>query len=383
MARSAAHGGVTRVRFRGATRVLLGLAALSLPSSGCFDRGATDPDEEEILWDLDECDLNLSFLADGGTGLDGIPAISDPAMVSASEHTEIGYLTDDHRVVGLVVAGQPMAIPISALWHHEIVNLSHGGVDVVVTHATLTGASRVHRRSAVSGRDFGVSGLLYKNNLLLYDRSEPPSLWIQLTGQASCGPHSGTALVSHPFVEVTWAGWKTLHPNTLVLSSLSANSALWGQYPYGSYQTYEGFFFDNAMPPLDSRRPAKERVLGIPQGTLGGVAFPFGILQGAGPVAVAQAEVDGEGVVVFWRNDLQGAAAYWAHVGGQALTFFVQDGQVVDQVTGTNWSFMGEGSGGGLDGMHLQAVSEAAVAYWGAWAAFYPNTEIWGTGAGS
>ncbi|MEN8161256.1 MAG: DUF3179 domain-containing (seleno)protein, partial [Myxococcota bacterium] len=49
------------------------------------------------------------------------------------------------------------------------------------------GDPRAHRRS-VDGRtlDFGVSGLIYNHNFLLYDR-ETESLWVQFTGEAIAG----------------------------------------------------------------------------------------------------------------------------------------------------------------------------------------------------
>jgi hypothetical protein len=185
-------------------------------------------------------------------------------------------------------------------------------------------------------------------------------------------------LTPYPFVEGTWEGWRTLHPNTLVLSAASADAPFWGVYPYGQYEETDAFFFDDAMPPLDQRRDPKERVLGIPEGTQGGMAFPFGEFPEVGEVAVAQETVDEKGVVVIWRNDLQGAAAYWAEIEGVPLTFTVQDDEVVDEENGTRWDFNGTGSGGALDGAQLTPVAEATVAYWGVWAAFRANTEIWG-----
>ena len=360
-----------------ALRDLLGLLGLGLIVIGCTDSSPTAAEDDEPLWDLAECNFDPTYLTDGGIGFDGIPAISDPIMVETEAHEdEFAYLEDDHRVIGIVVDGQPMAIPLSALWHHEIVNLDRSGVSLVVTHASLTGSSRVYQRSAAGGSDFGVSGLLYRNNLVFYDRSDTPSLWAQLPGEGRCCARSGTTLAPYPSVEVIWAGWKALHPNTLVLSTESADSPFWGQYPYGNYETSPDFFFPGSMPPLDSRLPAKERVLAIREGAQGGIAFPFGDFESGGAVEVASGEVNGRGVVAFWRDYLEGAAAFWAEADGVPLTFMEQDGKIVDQETGTTWSFLGVGSGGGLDGVQLEAVAEAAVAYWGAWAAFHPNTEI-------
>jgi len=349
--------------------------------AGCFDTGTAGPqDDQEGYWDLPDCDLDPSYLVSGGTGFDGIPSLLNPEMVGSSELGQIGYLEEDHRVIGVVVDGKALAYPLSALWYHEIVNLNQGGNQLVVTHSSLSGSSRVFHRSAVAGAPFGVSGFLYKNNLLFFDRVEAPSLWAQMTSDARCGPLLGSNLSPYPFVEATWAGWKALHPNTLVMGIASAGPALWGSSPYGNYEDIPEFLFDDAMPPADTRLPPKERVLGIPIGSQGGVAFSFTSFAEAGSLAVAHGAVGGRGLVVFWRGDLEGASAFWAEADGETLTFSVQDGSVVDQETGTNWSFTGVGSGGPLDGVQLEPVAEATVAYWGAWAAFYPGTDVGGIG---
>lgn len=66
-------------------------------------------------------------------------------------------------------------------------------------------------------REFGVSGRLYKDNLLFFDR-ETDSLWSQLLSQAVTGPHAGTRLAVLPAVNTTWGTWRKDHPDTLVLS---------------------------------------------------------------------------------------------------------------------------------------------------------------------
>lgn len=353
------------------------LAGLALISVGCWDTDPAGPKEErEGFWDLPLCDLQPEYLVSGGTGFDGIPSISDPVMVDTTNLDDIAYLVNEHRVIGMVIDGQPLAFPLSALWYHEVLNLDRGNLKLVVTHSTLTGSSRVFHRSAAQHADFGVSGFLYQNNLLFFDRAELPSLWAQLTGDARCGPFQRSDLTPFPFLETTWAGWKALFPNTLVLSSDSGSDHPWGPYPYGAYEDVPEYYFNNAMPELDPRLPSKERVLAIPGGSTDGVAFSFAAFEEAGAVAVGQGQVAGKKVVVFWRGDVEGAAAYWAEADGQPLTFNVQDGSIVDQETGTTWDFLGGGSGGGLDGFHLTPVPEATISYWGAWASFYTNTVI-------
>ena len=67
----------------------------------------------------------------------------------------------------------------------------------------------------VSGKtlSFGVSGKLWKNALIMYDR-ETSTLWSHLTGEAVHGPLEGeklTMLTSVP--KVRWKDWKSQHPD--------------------------------------------------------------------------------------------------------------------------------------------------------------------------
>ena len=57
----------------------------------------------------------------------------------------------------------------------------------------------------------GVSGLLYKRDLLLYNRLSK-SLWSQVMGQAVSGPRKLEHLVSVLIELTTWGYWKKQHP---------------------------------------------------------------------------------------------------------------------------------------------------------------------------
>ena len=123
---------------------------------------------------------------------DAIPALTDPELVTASA-PEADYLLDDDRVIGLELGGQAIAVPLNVLWHHEIVNMSIASFNVAVTHCPLTGSSLVFDRGAVNPVEFGVSGLLYLNNLIMCDRKTTAafttneSLWSQMARGARCG----------------------------------------------------------------------------------------------------------------------------------------------------------------------------------------------------
>ena len=118
---------------------------------------------------------------------DAIPALADPAFV-ASDHVDASYLEDHDRVIALLLDGEALAFPIKVLRWHEIVNLNRGSTRLSISYCPLTGTGLVFDRSAVGGAEFGVSGLLYRNNLVLYDRAAEPSFFAQMSRRAECGP---------------------------------------------------------------------------------------------------------------------------------------------------------------------------------------------------
>ena len=64
---------------------------------------------------------------------------------------------------------------------------------------------------------FGVSGLLYRRNVLMYDH-KTSSLWSQLGMQAVAGPLAANSLSILPVEHTTWEDWQRRHPDTAVLS---------------------------------------------------------------------------------------------------------------------------------------------------------------------
>ncbi len=87
----------------------------------------------------------------------------------------------------------------------------------------------------INGRryEFGVSGLLYKQNMLFFDR-ETDSLWSQLLSEAVTGPLAGTRLTVLPAENTSWEAWLQAHPNTLVLSFKTGYSRDYKEDPYAA-----------------------------------------------------------------------------------------------------------------------------------------------------
>lgn len=322
------------------------------------------------------CSIPRAYIADGGPGKDGIPALTDPAFVPPDD-PDAEYLRDSDRVIGLEVAGEYLAVPLNIGWWHEVVNLNRGALRLAITHCPLTGSSLAFDRSTVDGAAFGVSGLLYLNNLMLYDRTGSSSLWPQMARGARCGPRSGTALPLYPSVELSWGGWKALHPTTAVVSSATGHRRDYRQYPYGDYASPGNTQLLAPIPSLDTRRDAKERVLGIIIGEAASMALPFGELAALGERAAVPATVGGQSVIVFWDGSVAAAAAFAPQLDGRALTFRSDGRTIVDVETGSQWNVDGRAISGTLAGRTLSQVADSFVAYWFAWSAFYPTTQLW------
>ena len=320
-----------------------------------------------------------------GAAKDGIPALSNPNLIPA-DHRDVDYLLPTDRVIGIEIDGEYLAFPHNVLWWHEIANMDEFGL--AVTYCPLTGSSMVFHRGIVGGDEFEVSGVLFKNNLVMYDRAGPSveeSLWPQMLAGARCGPSGGQDLAMYPALEIEWADWVALHPDTRVLSGATGFERDYTRYPYGDYEVEDNIATLDPLDEFDDRRPPKERVLGIPYRDGGGIAFPFGALRSVGDLAAIQATVGSADeasalsvpIVVFWDSRAAAAMAYGTSIAGQSLTFEVRDGTFVDLETGSQWSIEGKALSGPFVGKSLDKIAEAYVSFWFAFSTFYPNPVLW------
>ena len=324
------------------------------------------------------CSINADLVFDGGVGVDGIPALTNPPLAGIFDQ-QTGFLWESDRVISFELDGQMFAVPHRILWWHEIVNLTLGDRRLAVTYCPLTGSSIVFDRSGVAGAEFGVSGLLFQNNLIMYDRTDDRSLWPQMLREAGCGSKLGQPLPMIASAEITWDRWRALYRNGLVVvRPAGGQSTVYDRYPYGDYESLENsqLFYPQSV--TDARRPVKERVLGVLDDADGGKAYPFGELRGDGSaVTVLNEMVGGRPVLVVWDNAGEAAFALSPVVDGRTLTFEYADGQIVDTETGSNWRVDGVALEGAMEGTRLAPVEDAYIAFWFAWKAFQPGTELW------
>lgn len=281
-------------------------------------------------FDLSAARIPRSKILGGGPGRDGIPAILEPKFVPVNR---VDYLSAGDRVIGVSHGGEAKAYPLKILVFHEIVNDTAGGVPVAVTYCPLCETGMVFSRR-VNGRvlTFGVSGLLYQSNVLMYDH-QTESLWSQLAMRAVTGPMPGTQLQWLPSEHTTWADWRARNPRGSVLSLDTGFRKPYGQNPYEGYEDEPGTMF-----PVDRHRgglPPKALVFGVVVGRQA-KAYPAALL----------AELGGGGF-----QDQVGGTAVTVSYAPSSGSFAVADART---------------------GRRLPHV----VSYWFAWQAFYPDTEV-------
>jgi hypothetical protein len=217
--------------------VLLGVAAHA---------GAQRSFEHDILaetFGFDETtkkSVALDDLKQGCPARDCIPSIDNPRFVSADE---ADHVADDAIVIAISYGGEHRAYPARILDHHEIVNDTIAGEPIAITWCPLCG-SAVGVRRTVGGNitEFGVSGVLYNSDLVLYDRATE-TLWDQIVAEGVVGPLTGEKLELVPVAMTRWSRWREAHPDTLVLSTDTGFEEDYSADHYGKYRDSDSLMF--------------------------------------------------------------------------------------------------------------------------------------------
>jgi hypothetical protein len=182
---------------------------------------------------------------------DGIRAIPSSLEVSITplevelrnrnEREEGQFLVPSDRVIGVEIGGESRAYPLHVLNYHEVANDVLAGTPIAVTYSPLCDAAMVFdRRIDADAKpvEFGVSGLLYDSDSVLFDRrgkNREESLWPQLLFQAVSGPALGKRLRQIPFELTTWKAWVKAHPATRVVEGLRNFTQQYKMEPYSNY----------------------------------------------------------------------------------------------------------------------------------------------------
>lgn len=284
-------------------------------------------------FDLSNATIPKQLILPGGPARDGIPAIDSPSFENAAA---VDWLEGEDQVLSISINNVHRAYPIPILNWHEIVNDRIGTKSVLISYCPLCGTGMAFN-SQVQGEvlDFGVSGLLYNSDVLLYDR-QSESLWSQLKQEAVSGPRVGAKLEHLPMTQLTWAEWQQRYPAGQVLSRDTGFVRDYSRSPYGDYNQSLALYFPVEF--LSKRYHPKEKVLGVEvEGQF--KAYPF--------TELAKTDV---GVIEDQLNGVNLQVKYNAKS---------RTGEVFNSETGQLWPTVN--------------------AYWFAWYTFHPETSVYET----
>jgi hypothetical protein len=261
-----------------------------------------------------------------GAARGAIPALDHPSVLPAGE----ADWSDDEPVLGIVVAGKARAYPVAILNWHELVNDTLAGEPILVSFCPLCGTGLVFdRRVGGEVRTFGVSGLLYRSDLLMFDRGSE-SLWSQISAEAVTGPLLGQRLRILRARMDQWGQWRSDHPEGTVLSRETGHQRDYARSPYAGYAHSPKLKFPAS---IDRRYHPKMPTLGIRIPGKGSRAYPASELARAG------------------------APVEEPFLGHRVRIAYDVDRQVFD--------------------FEAPAEVEVVEGFWFAWAAFHPETSVY------
>ncbi|MFB6270362.1 MAG: DUF3179 domain-containing protein [Halobacterium sp.] len=286
---------------------------------------------------------------------DAIPSVDDPSFGDAYDGDP------DDLVVAVETADPPRAYPVRYLNYHEIVNdVLDDGRPIAVTWCPLCGSGVVYDRT-LDGRtlEFGVSGKLADDDLVMYDR-ETESEFKQSSGECISGTFEGETLTVLAGAVLSWRDFRDAHPDGVVLQAPGGESEAassddepapieYDDAPYDDYVEGDGFGLAAHRGTGGGREwtrddlDAKTVVLGVDHGG-DAVGFPLPRVRDAG--GVVQTTVGGLDVVVFATDDA-GVHAYR----DPGYEFERRDGDV--RADGTTWT---PATGEAADGRRLDRV---------------------------
>ena len=323
--------------------------------------------------------LNPDILGPGNNR-DAIPPIYQPQFESVESADS--WLENDDLVGVLALDDEVHVYPLRMLVYHEVANDQIAGVPVLVTFCPLCDTVLAFdRRVAGEALLFGVSMKLLHDNLIMWDH-QTESWWQQVSGMAIVGDLAGEQL---DFLPVRTLFWRDVRQDMPLARVLSRESG---------FPDSEAGFYDIKMCPTDystepllwTGGPTSEalgqhaRVVGLNLREV--VAYPMDALANR---QVLNDVVDGQDIVLFYSTQpcagswgapvTDTASVYIPKVGERKLSFYPEEGEIIDRETGSTWSPGGLAVRGQLKGSQLEPLPYT-ISFWFSWVAFYPDTDL-------
>ena len=270
-------------------------------------------------------------------------------VIKPAAGVTMDVVSDAQPVVGVKVGAEARAYPVKFMNYHDVINDTVGGEQIVVVWSAPASAPSAMYRDLLT---FGSAGLVFQGAIVMYSKDIVPtadgkkaerfSLWSPTLRLCIAGERAGARLRPLQADLVTWQTWKTLNPQTTVLT---------GTKPVQPFN----YDVTMAVPPdyLNPKNPALPHPvygLDVEKNPLSAKARVFGITDSQGKTARAY-------LAGLLREK---TAPFEDTVGDRKLTLqFNPDTLMLSA----------------KDAEGKPVLTEAML--WIAWLGAHPNTELW------
>ena len=294
--------------------------------------------------------------------------LSDPEYASAKQADE--FLRADDLVLVLRGNSDVLVFPEMFMSEHHVINDTLDAQPVAVTMCQLSGCYTAFQRVVDgSALQFGVTGMLYGGNSVLYDE-ETGTQWLQLNGEVLRGKLEGRRLaIAAPLTSEPWKAVRA-EPGVRVLSPLQELDTYRDFYESIEREHF-GLEVVKSQQIPDDRLPAYTRGIGI---TVQGESrfYPDDAVRKSGVLNVF---LGGWSLLLVWDADYTTCRVFRRWLGNTTHRFRVEAARLLDEATDSRWDLSGRCVEGSLEGARLKAPVCSPV-YWFSWAAIYPGTTV-------
>lgn len=348
---------------------------------------AKHPHTNPELWrtDLSKSKIDVLEIVKAGPEKDGIPALNQPTFETFQSAQ--AWLSPHEPVIALQIDDTARAYPLQILMWHEIVNDTVANLPVLVTFCPLCHSAVVFdRRLKGEVLDFGVSGLLRRSDMIMFDR-KTETLWQQFNGEALVGTYSGEWLDTFASQLLSFEQFQSAYPKGLVLSQQTGYDRAYGANPYPQYdrKNRQPMLFKDK---IDKRLAPMERVVSfaIDEKVRG---YPLSVVRKRG---VIQEQIGERAVVIFHAGETRSALSnkrirrgrkigsvgvFNPVIKGETYHFVQRGDAIYDRETQSQWNIVGQATAGPLAGKQLETIKHR-VDFAFAWFAFNAEAaQLW------
>lgn len=338
---------------------------LSLFLYACKSEEPTKKDDnistEKKVYDIWRIDYDL--VESGCERLDCIRSIDHPKFIGINA---VDFMADDDLVIGIKIGNEIKCYPHPILNWHEIVNDNIDGKQIAINYCPLTGSGMAWNRN-INGKltDFGVSGMLYNSNVIPYDRTTR-SAWSQMKQLCVNGALMDSSAETFQVLETSWKTWKTMYPESKVVSTETDMKRDYLSYPYHDYRESESIYFDVEFE--SKAMPQKERLFGMIEN---GNAKCYRFKNFKGGLKIINDNVFDRNVIIVGSEPANFITAFENPENIKYTSVKTFPGIIKDN-EGNIYDAFGYCLEGAKKDSRLTPVN-GFIAYWFAWYAFYPE----------